>query len=117
MSFLFDLSSWGFFLFMITFIYTFFIMFKTDNKFLVFTPIVLVGLLWMGSLHFAIEEASASLESFCLDNGFTKSNFVEPYKSYCLDQENSYLIEQEVRLLNDEWLLIRSSLSGDSDKQ
>ncbi len=114
MSFLFELSQWGFLLVLISFIISAFMMSRTDSKLLIFGPIILVGLLWVGSLHFITEEDSASLESFCLDKGFTDSKFIYQNESYCLDQENGYLIEQEVRLVSDEWLFVkRMSGSGE----
>ncbi len=118
MTFLLDLSSIGFVLFILTFIASIFLIFKTNNKIIVLAPIVIVGLFWLGAIHFGTEEISDSLELFCLNKGFPDSKVINSFKGYCLNEENDYLIEQETRLVNDQWLLVKpSSLSIETDKE
>jgi len=117
MTFLLELGMIGLFVFILSFFISILLIGRTDNIFVVFGPMIIIGFLWVGVMYLGTEEASDSLELFCLDKGFSDSKFIHLNESYCLDQENSYLIEQEVRIVNDEWLLIKSSLSIESDNK
>ena len=70
----------------------------------VFIPIVLMLVLFAGFGFNAIYLINEDQKAFCLDNGYIDSK-----GKYCINQENGFLIEQEVRLVNKEWLFIKNN--------
>jgi len=108
MTFLLELNFIVLLVFFGAFLFGLYSMMHTNSNLVIFGPMVLIGLFYFGFEYFGAVEASDSLESFCLNTGFSDSRFINLHGSYCLDEENDYLIEQEAKIVNGRWLLIKS---------
>lgn len=79
------------------------------------TSLLAAGIVIVITLVFgwvAVGELEGDLHNFCLSEGYFDSRG----STYCLSEDNKFLVEQKVKRVNDKWLFIKASLSRGSDE-
>ncbi len=104
-TFLIDNMGWIALIIFVSQVIWFFVSLKLNlSSFTVVVPMVIMLVLFGGIGTYELGLIDEDQKSFCLDQGYIGFK-----GKYCVDEEDGYLIEQEVRRVNGEWLFVQNN--------